>query len=47
MPEAFPGAVISFPMLGESFSVNPSGTYTVFGHTLYWYRAIKIGRAHV
>ena len=40
MPEAFPGAVISFPMLGESFSVNPSGTYTVFGHTLYWYGAI-------
>ena len=40
MPEAFPGAIITFPMLGESFSLNPSGTYTLFGHTLYWYGAI-------
>lgn len=40
MPEAIPGAVITFPMLGDAFSVNPSGTYTVFGHTLYWYGAI-------
>ena len=40
MPEAFPGAIISFPMLGESFSLNPSGTYTLFGHTFYWYGAI-------
>ena len=29
MPEAFPGAIITFPMLGESFSLNPSGTYTL------------------
>ena len=40
MPEAFPGAVISFPMLGEGFALNPSGTYTLFGHTFYWYGAI-------
>lgn len=40
MPEAFPGAIITFPMLGESFSLNPSGTYTIFGHTFYWYGAI-------
>ena len=40
MPEAFPGAIITFPMLGESFSLNPSGTYTLFGHTFYWYGAI-------
>ena len=41
MPEAFPGAIITFPMLGESFSLNPSGTYTLFGHTFYWYGAIS------
>ena len=40
MPEAFPGAIITFPLLGESFSLNPSGTYTLFGHTFYWYGAI-------
>lgn len=40
LPEAFPGAIITFPMLGEGVSLNPSGTYTVFGHTLYWYGAI-------
>lgn len=40
MPEAIPGAVISFPMLGEAFSLNPSGTYTLFGRTFYWYGAI-------
>ena len=40
MPEAFPGAVISFPMLGEHFSINPSATYTLFGHTFYWYGVI-------
>ena len=40
MPESIPGAVISFPMLGESFSVNPPSTYTLFGHTFYWYGAI-------
>ena len=40
MPEAFPGAIITFPMLGEAFSLDPSGTYTVFGHTFYWYGAI-------
>ena len=40
LPESLPGAVITFPMLGESFSLNPSGTYTLFGHTLYWYGAI-------
>jgi len=40
LPEALPGAVITFPMLGESFSLAPSGTYTLFGHTLYWYGAI-------
>ena len=40
LPESFPGAVITFPMLGESFSINPSATYTLFGHTFYWYGAI-------
>ena len=40
LPEGLPGAVISFPMLGEAFSLNPSGTYVLFGHTFYWYGAI-------
>ena len=40
LPESFPGAVITFPMLGEGFSFDPSGTYTLFGRTLYWYGAI-------
>ena len=40
LPESFPGAIITFPMLGDGFSLNPSGTYTIFGHTLYWYGAI-------
>ena len=40
LPEAFPGAIITFPMLGEGFSLNPSGTYVLFGRTLYWYGVI-------
>ncbi|MBR6115224.1 MAG: prolipoprotein diacylglyceryl transferase [Oscillospiraceae bacterium] len=40
MPEAFPDAVISFPMLGESFALDPARTYTLFGHTFYWYGVI-------
>ena len=40
LPESFPGATITFPMRGEGFSLNPGGTYTIFGHTLYRYGAI-------
>ena len=40
LPESMPGAVITFPMLGEKFAIDPSGTYTLFGRTLYWYGAI-------
>lgn len=40
MPEAFPGAVITFPMLGSGFSVCPDSTYQLFGRTFYWYGAI-------
>lgn len=40
LPESFPGATITFPMLGEGFSLAPSATYTLFGLTLYWYGAI-------
>lgn len=40
MPESLPGAVITFPLLGENFSLCPTGTYTLFGHTFYWYGAI-------
>ena len=40
LPEGLPGAIISFPMLGDAFAVNPSGTYQLFGRTFYWYGAI-------
>lgn len=40
LPEGLPGAVITFPLLGEGFALNPSGTYQLFGHTFYWYGAI-------
>ncbi|MBR4579353.1 MAG: prolipoprotein diacylglyceryl transferase [Oscillospiraceae bacterium] len=40
LPESFPGAVITFPMLGEGFAIDPSSTYTLFGRTFYWYGAI-------
>ena len=33
-------AVISFPILGESFSVDPPRYFTVFGHNVYWYGVI-------
>jgi phosphatidylglycerol:prolipoprotein diacylglycerol transferase len=32
-------AAISFPMLGD-WSINPSATFQLFGHTFYWYGAI-------
>lgn len=32
-------AAISFPMLGD-WSINPSATFELFGHTFYWYGAI-------
>lgn len=35
-----PEATITFPILGENFSINPSSSYTVFGHQLNWYGAI-------
>ncbi len=40
MPESIPGAVITFPMLGSGFSLDPPSTYTLFGHTFYFYGAI-------
>lgn len=33
-------AIISFPILGENFKLNPSSTYTLFGHEFSWYGAI-------
>lgn len=33
------GATISFPMFGN-LSVNPASSFTLFGHTFYWYGAI-------
>ena len=32
-------AVISFPMLGN-LTLNPSASFTLFGHTFYWYGVI-------
>ncbi|NCB50512.1 MAG: prolipoprotein diacylglyceryl transferase [Clostridia bacterium] len=32
-------AAISFPMLGD-WSINPSASYQLFGHTFYWYGTI-------
>lgn len=40
MVESMPGAVISFPMLGEGFSVNPSMSFSLLGLTLHWYGLI-------
>ena len=33
-------AAISFPMFGEDFSINPPASFTLFGHTFYFYGAI-------
>lgn len=33
-------AIISFPILGENFKINPSSTYTLFGYEFKWYGAI-------
>ncbi len=33
-------AVISFPFLGENFSIDPSRYFTLFGHDFYWYGTI-------
>lgn len=32
-------AAISFPMLGD-WSIDPSATFELFGHTFYWYGAV-------
>lgn len=39
MPTIMRDAAISFPMLG-GWSINPSATFQLFGHTFYWYGAI-------
>ena len=33
-------AVISFPMFGEKFEINPLPSFSVFGFPLYWYGVI-------
>ncbi|HHU05227.1 MAG TPA: prolipoprotein diacylglyceryl transferase [Clostridiales bacterium] len=33
-------AIISFPLLGENFKLNPSSSYTLFGREFNWYGAI-------
>jgi len=40
MVESVPGAIISFPMFGEGFSLNPPATFHLFGLTLHWYGLI-------
>ncbi|MGI5935742.1 MAG: prolipoprotein diacylglyceryl transferase [Oscillospiraceae bacterium] len=37
---AMRSATITFPMLGDRFSINPSATFHIFGWTFYWYGAI-------
>ena len=39
MPTMMRDAAISFPMLGD-WSIDPSASFTLFGHTFYWYGAI-------
>ena len=39
MPTMMRDATISFPMLGD-WSIDPSASFTLFGHTFYWYGAI-------
>ena len=39
MPTMMRDATISFPMLGN-WSIDPSASFTLFGHTFYWYGAI-------
>ena len=39
MPTMMRDAVISFPLLGD-WSIDPSASFTLFGHTFYWYGAI-------
>lgn len=40
MVESMPGATISFPMLGEGFSINPSSSFSILGLPLHWYGLI-------
>lgn len=40
MIESMPGATISFPMLGEGFSINPSMSFSFLGLPLHWYGLI-------
>ena len=39
MPTMMREAAISFPLLGD-WSIDPSASFTLFGHTFYWYGAI-------
>ena len=39
MPTMMRDATISFPMFGD-WSIDPSASFTLFGHTFYWYGAI-------
>ena len=32
--------IISFPMFGENFSINPPNSFTIFGLPIYWYGVI-------
>jgi phosphatidylglycerol:prolipoprotein diacylglycerol transferase len=33
-------AIISFPIFGENFSLNPSSYFVLFGRPIYWYGVI-------
>lgn len=40
MPISVPNGTITFPIFGDSFSLNPSSSFELFGFTVHWYGAI-------
>lgn len=40
MPQSYPDATITFPMLGNAFQYTASETYHLFGLSLHWYGTI-------
>lgn len=40
MPISVPNGIITFPIFGDNFSLNPSSSFQLFGLTIHWYGAI-------
>lgn len=40
IPLSVPDGIITFPMFGEGFALNPTSGFTVFGLTIHWYGVI-------